>query len=199
MCLPIYVIEKLCETREGRNILRSQARKKARASEGERVPWHPRIRELHARLEERTPPDRRRNPVAKFKSKTIKDAVELAQAHDIEPYSDAAEIRITTSTDTVVLDYDDGEAPERLVLADLYDDLGFEFAVALAKAMKLRVSRDDSKEDLVYKAGKVRIEDAGDGIVELVSYDRGDATVLWEGSPVDEKAAYMKALAKFAK
>lgn len=57
LCLPKYVIQQLLKTKEGTAILREQARKKQRAAEGERVPWHPRIRELHREVEERTEAD----------------------------------------------------------------------------------------------------------------------------------------------
>lgn len=65
LCLPRAVIQQLLRSREGRKILKDQAMKKLRAPKGSRVPWHPRIRELHARLEERTvkdDPRQRRNP-----------------------------------------------------------------------------------------------------------------------------------------
>ena len=47
-------------TESGKEILREQARKKARAKKGERVPWHPRIKKLHAKLEKKTPKDRKK-------------------------------------------------------------------------------------------------------------------------------------------
>jgi hypothetical protein len=46
------------KTESGKEVLRKQARKKLRAKKGERVPWHPRIKKLHKKLEERTPEDR---------------------------------------------------------------------------------------------------------------------------------------------
>lgn len=57
LCLPVFVIEELRKTKEGKRILVNQARKKERAKPGDRVPWHPRIKELHRQLEEMTEPD----------------------------------------------------------------------------------------------------------------------------------------------
>ena len=51
LCLPLYVIKNLMKTKEGKEILKSQINKKARAKKGQRVPWHPRIKELHSRME----------------------------------------------------------------------------------------------------------------------------------------------------
>ena len=51
LCLPLYVIERLRATEDGRTILYQQAKRKERAEPGTRVPWHPRIRELHAELD----------------------------------------------------------------------------------------------------------------------------------------------------
>ena len=58
LCLPAPVIRSLMKTESGKEVLRKQARKKLRAKKGERVPWHPRIKKLHKKLEERTPEDR---------------------------------------------------------------------------------------------------------------------------------------------
>ena len=58
LCLPKKVIQTLMRSKSGKEVLREQARKKARAKKGERVPWHPRIKKLHAKLEEKTPKDR---------------------------------------------------------------------------------------------------------------------------------------------
>ena len=58
LCLPAPVIRTLMKSKSGKEVLRTQARKKARAKKGERVPWHPRIKKLHKKLEERTPEDR---------------------------------------------------------------------------------------------------------------------------------------------
>jgi len=60
LCLPREVIEELRRTAEGRRILIDQAKQKWEAPSGARVPWHPRIRELHRDLERRTPKDRPR-------------------------------------------------------------------------------------------------------------------------------------------
>jgi hypothetical protein len=51
LCLPLYVIQQLRRTTEGKKILWDQAKRKERAAVGQRVSWHPRIRELHAKLE----------------------------------------------------------------------------------------------------------------------------------------------------
>ena len=48
LCLPRVVIEALLK--DDPDVLRSQARKKARAAKGKRVPWHPLIKELHREL-----------------------------------------------------------------------------------------------------------------------------------------------------
>ena len=58
LCLPAPVIRSLMKTESGKEVLRKQARKKLRAKKGEKVPWHPRIKKLHKKLEERTPEDR---------------------------------------------------------------------------------------------------------------------------------------------
>ncbi len=65
LCLPKYVIEQLLKTKNGTQILIQQARKKQRAKKGQRVAWHPKIKELHSKLESRTPQDDsrlRKNP-----------------------------------------------------------------------------------------------------------------------------------------
>ena len=65
--LPKEVIQKLLRSAEGKKILRQQAEKKQRAEPGERVEWHPKIKELHAKLEEKTvkddPSKRSKNPL----------------------------------------------------------------------------------------------------------------------------------------
>ena len=66
LCLPVYVIKQLLKTKGGKKILIQQARKKQRAKKGQRIPWHPKIKELHSKLEARTPADdpklKRKNP-----------------------------------------------------------------------------------------------------------------------------------------
>ena len=57
LCLPVEVIRSLIRTESGKDVLRSQARKKARAKKGERVPWHPRIKKIWKRVEEQTVED----------------------------------------------------------------------------------------------------------------------------------------------
>ena len=54
LCLPRKVIQTLLKSESGKEVLRQQARKKARAEKGERIPWHPRIKKLHAKLEKQT-------------------------------------------------------------------------------------------------------------------------------------------------
>ena len=58
LCLAAPIIRSLMKTESGKEVLRTQARKKLKAKKGERVPWHPRIKKLHKKLEERTPEDR---------------------------------------------------------------------------------------------------------------------------------------------
>lgn len=65
LCLPLYVIKQLLKTKSGKEILIKQARKKQRAKKGQRIPWHPKIKELHSKLEAKTPkddPKLRKNP-----------------------------------------------------------------------------------------------------------------------------------------
>jgi hypothetical protein len=66
LCLPLYVIKQLLKTKSGKEILIQQARKKQRAKKGQRIAWHPKIKELHSKLEAKTPVDdpklRRKNP-----------------------------------------------------------------------------------------------------------------------------------------
>jgi hypothetical protein len=57
LCLPVPVIKPLMRTQEGREILYAQAKKKERAALGQRVSWHPRIKELHRRMEARMEED----------------------------------------------------------------------------------------------------------------------------------------------
>jgi hypothetical protein len=60
LCLPREICERLSASASGRRILHDQAARKWKAKKGERVPWHPRIRELHREIEARTPGDRRK-------------------------------------------------------------------------------------------------------------------------------------------
>jgi guanylate kinase len=62
LCLPADVIRTLMKTDSGKDILRTQARKKARAKKGERVSWHPRIKEIWARVEKKTVKDKPNPP-----------------------------------------------------------------------------------------------------------------------------------------
>jgi len=58
LCLPAIVVKSLIRTESGKEVIRKQARKKARAKKGERIPWHPRIKKLWKKLEEKTVEDR---------------------------------------------------------------------------------------------------------------------------------------------
>ena len=58
LCLPAEVVRTLMKSDKGKDILRTQARKKARAKKGQRVPWHPRIKEIWKRVEDKTVKDR---------------------------------------------------------------------------------------------------------------------------------------------
>jgi hypothetical protein len=57
LCLPLAVISTLRKTSEGKAILWDQAKKKEQAKAGSRIPWHPKIRQLHCELEARTQAD----------------------------------------------------------------------------------------------------------------------------------------------
>ena len=57
LCLPFPVIERLNLSAEGRKILRDQAEAKWAAEKGQRIKWHPVIRELHRELEASMPED----------------------------------------------------------------------------------------------------------------------------------------------
>ena len=61
LCLPAEVIRSLLRTESGKDVIRTQARKKARAKKGERVPWHPRIKKIWKRVKEQSPKDKK-NP-----------------------------------------------------------------------------------------------------------------------------------------
>ena len=61
LCLPVEVIRSLLRTESGKDVIRTQARKKARAKKGERVPWHPRIKKIWKRVKEQSPKDKK-NP-----------------------------------------------------------------------------------------------------------------------------------------
>jgi len=57
----VEVIRSLLRTESGKDVIRTQARKKARAKKGERVPWHPRIKKIWKRVKEQSPKDKK-NP-----------------------------------------------------------------------------------------------------------------------------------------
>ena len=58
LCLPAAVVRSLMRTESGKDVIRNQARKKARAKKGERVPWHPRIKKIWKRIEDKTVKDK---------------------------------------------------------------------------------------------------------------------------------------------
>ena len=62
LCLPVEVIRSLLRTESGKDVIRTQARKKARAKKGERVPWHPRIKKIWKRVKEQSPKDKKNPP-----------------------------------------------------------------------------------------------------------------------------------------
>lgn len=65
LCLPVEAIRSLMKSEAGRSELRSQARKKARAAKGERVPYLPRVAKAVKKATQDSPrdkPQRNRNP-----------------------------------------------------------------------------------------------------------------------------------------
>jgi hypothetical protein len=62
LCLPAAVVKSLIRTESGKEVIRIQARKKARAKKGERVPWHPRIKKIWKRIEDKTVKDKPNPP-----------------------------------------------------------------------------------------------------------------------------------------
>ena len=64
LCLPASVVRSLLRTESGKDVLRTQARKKARAKKGQRVPWHPRIKKIWKNVDDKSPKDRP-NPSSK--------------------------------------------------------------------------------------------------------------------------------------
>jgi guanylate kinase len=62
LCLPAAVVKSLIRTESGKEVIRKQARKKARAKKGERVPWHPRIKKIWKRIEDKTVKDKPNPP-----------------------------------------------------------------------------------------------------------------------------------------
>ena len=63
LCLPAEVVRTLMKSKNGKEILLTQARKKARAAKGTRIPWHPRIKEIWKRVEDKTVEDRANPPI----------------------------------------------------------------------------------------------------------------------------------------
>lgn len=62
LCLPAPVVKSLMRSESGKEVIRKQARKKARAKKGESVAWHPRIKKLWKKLEDKTPADKNNPP-----------------------------------------------------------------------------------------------------------------------------------------
>lgn len=86
LCLPAAVVKSLIRTESGKDVIRTQARKKARAKKGERVPWHPRIKKIWKRIEDKTVKDRPNPSEADFFP---------GDAHSFSPYATAQTIPIT--------------------------------------------------------------------------------------------------------
>jgi len=87
LCLPIYVIDKLIKTKSGRDILINQIKMKQRAEIGERVTWHPKIKELYRELEAITPLDRpslRKNPKSKNISMLVDETMDYRKRYGIK-------------------------------------------------------------------------------------------------------------------
>ena len=83
LCLPAIVVKSLIRTESGKEVIRKQARKKARAKKGERIPWHPRIKKLWKKLEEKTVKDRpKSNPPATDIEWTTKISSELPENNE---------------------------------------------------------------------------------------------------------------------
>ena len=75
LCLPVKVIRTLLRTESGKEILRKQARKKARAKKGQRVPWHPRIKKIWKNVDEKSPKDKpKSNPTKGITSIRIEES-----------------------------------------------------------------------------------------------------------------------------
>ena len=88
LCLPAEVIRSLLRTESGKDVIRTQARKKARAKKGERVPWHPRIKKIWKRVKEQSPKDKKNPPDFEFsrnkdKRKKRWDFVTKSPARDL--------------------------------------------------------------------------------------------------------------------
>jgi guanylate kinase len=88
LCLPAEVIRSLLRTESGKDVIRTQARKKARAKKGERVPWHPRIKKIWKRVKEQSPKDKENPPDFEFsrnkdKRKERWDFVTKSPARDL--------------------------------------------------------------------------------------------------------------------
>ena len=87
LCLPAEVVRTLIKSKNGKEILLTQARKKARAAKGQRVPWHPRIKEIWKRVEDKTVKDRPNPPNANLApgnrvfNEPLLEALEVAKGY----------------------------------------------------------------------------------------------------------------------
>jgi len=80
LCLPAEVIRSLLRTESGKDVIRTQARKKARAKKGVRVPWHPRIKKIWKRVEDQTPKD---NPALTYDLMSVVTESHLERVNEI--------------------------------------------------------------------------------------------------------------------
>ena len=71
LCLPIYVIKKLLRTKRGKEILKSQIRRKLRGEKGSKVRYHPEIARLIRELEKRSVPDIPKEIIVKVKNNRL--------------------------------------------------------------------------------------------------------------------------------
>ena len=71
LCLPIYVIKKLLRTERGKEILKTQIRKKLRAEVGSKVKYHPEIARILRELEKRSIPDIPKDILVKVKESKL--------------------------------------------------------------------------------------------------------------------------------
>lgn len=71
LCLPIYVIKKLLRTERGKDILKTQIRKKLRAEVGSKVKYHPEIARILRELEKRSIPDIPKEIIVKVKNNRL--------------------------------------------------------------------------------------------------------------------------------
>lgn len=105
LCLPAAVVKSLIRTESGKEVIRKQARKKARAKKGERVPWHPRIKKIWKRIEDKTVKDKPNPPLYVHPDKA-------------EKWSERYE-KITTMTGEELLDLANKMAEEKGLKVEL--------------------------------------------------------------------------------